>query len=76
METKTKEENNKSIYEYDDGKINWKIKLYTNKEEIVIEVEDTLTILEIYKNSFNLSSLYDKDEIFKKQKHLMVFFHF
>lgn len=76
MKTKTKEEinNSKSIYEYDDGKINWKIKLYTNKEEIIIEVEDTFTMLEIYKNSFNLSSLYEKDE--KRQKLWMLSFLF
>ena len=71
METKLKEEeknNSESVYEYDDGKINWKIKLYTNQEEIIIEVADTIALLEIYKNSFNLSSLYEKDDIFKKAK--------
>ena len=78
MEVKKNEETDKSkfLYDYDDGKINWKIKLYKNKEEIVIEVEDIVTMLEIYKNSFNLSSFYEKDDIFKKAKTLDGVFSF
>ena len=69
METTTNIEENKEFeYEYDDKKINWKIKLYKNKTNIIIEVYDTIISLEIYKNTFTLSSLYEKDEIFKKVK--------
>ena len=69
METTTNIEENKEFeYEYDDKKINWKIKLYKNKTTIIIEVYDTVISLEIYKNTFTLSSLYEKDEIFKKVK--------
>ena len=68
MESTTKGEITNYEYDYDDGKINWKIKLYTNKESIIIEATDTLTMLEIYKNTFTLSSLYEKDILFKKAK--------
>ena len=40
MEASKKEEvldESKFLYEYDDGKINLNIKLYKNKEEIIIE---------------------------------------
>ena len=58
METKIIKDNKEYIY--DDGKINWKIKLYSKKDEIIIEVNDTITMLEVYKNTFTLSSLYEK----------------
>ena len=70
MDSTAKGENKYNEYEYDDGIINWKIKLYINKEEIIIEATDAITMLEIYKNAFTLSSLYEKDDIFKKAKTL------
>lgn len=70
MKSTQKGEINQHEYEYDDGKINWKIKLYINKEEIIIEATDTITMLELYKNAFSLSSLYEKDDLFKKAKTL------
>ncbi len=77
METTPNIDENKEFeYEYDDKKINWKIKLYKKKTNIIIEVYDTVISLEIYKNTFTLSSLYEKDEIFKKVKTIDTAFSF
>ena len=74
METQNK--NNIKEYIYDDGKINWKIKLSTKTDSIIIEASDILTMLEAYKNTFTLSSLYKIDKIFEKAKNLNEAFSF
>ena len=68
MEPKTPKEHKE--YTYNDGEINWNIKLNLYIDEIVIEINDTITNLEIYNNTFTLDFLQSKDEIFKKSKKL------
>lgn len=63
-------------YIYDDEGIKWKIKLSTKTDSITIEVFDILTMLEGYKNTFNLSSLFEIDQIFKKAKNIKGVFDF
>jgi len=68
--------NDNKEYIYDDGKIKWKIKLSAKTDSVIIEVFDILTMLEGYKNTFTLSSLYEIDQIFKKAKNLKEAFSF
>ena len=63
-------------YTYDDGRIKWKIKLSMKTDSIIIEIIDIFTMLEGYKNTFTLSSLYEIDQIFKKAKNLNEAFSF
>ena len=60
--------NNKKEYLYDDGKIIWNIKLNLYSDEIIIEINDTITNLDIYSQTYTLNSLYEKDVLFKKVK--------